>query len=467
MSPKKLTDTCAIIMMAGMGTRLKSETPKVLHKVCGESLGRWVLDACNFAGLKSRVIVVGHKAEVVQEAFEGETFALQSPQKGTGHAVMVGLKSAPKDAKKIFVLSGDVPCLKPSTIKNILKYHEKSGCKATVLSFFPPDPCGYGRIVRDEDLEFVEIIEDKDLTGDPHELGECNSGIYVFDHAALSVGLSKIKPSKRSGEYHLPDVLTYILKTGGKVDVIPAFDYMEAVGVNNRIELMEASDYLRWQIAEAHMIQGVTIIDPANTWIGPRVIIGKDCTINPGCILMGDTKIGEGSRIGPYAQLENVIAGKNTKIQNSVCEDCRIDEDAKIGPYAHIRPKSRIRKGARVGNFVEMKNTDFGDGSKCGHLTYLGDATVGKECNIGAGTITCNYDGEKKNNTVIEDGVFVGSDSILVAPIKIGKESYTAAGSTLTQDVPPRALAFGRARQSVKEGWVTTRMNAAKAREKK
>ena len=202
------------------------------------------------------------------------------------------------------------------------------------------------------------------------------------------------------------------------------------------------------------MANGVTIVDPASTWIGPRVVLGTDVTINPGSILSGDTRVGDGSRIGPYAQLDDTIVGINCKVQNSVLESCRIDDDAKIGPYAHIRPNTRIRKGARVGNFVEMKNTDFGEGSKSGHLTYLGDAVVGKDVNVGAGTITCNYNGSDKNQTVIEDGVFVGSDSILVAPIKIGEEAYTAAGSTLTRDVPPRALAFGRARQTVKEGWV-------------
>ena len=454
MPRKNSKDTWAIIMMAGMGTRMKSKVPKVLHKACGLTLGRWVLDACDTAGVSDRVIVVGHEAEKVMAEFEGESFALQEPQKGTGHAVMVGIEKVSKDAKRVVILSGDVPCLKPDTIGALVRFHSINKCAATVLSFYPPDACGYGRVIRDSEGIFQAIVEDKDLKSAEHEIEECNSGIYVFERDALAKSLKAIKPSSRSGEYHLPDVLPYIMKNKGKVEAVGVPDWMEAMGINTRLELSEASDYLRWQIAEAHMASGVTIVDPATTWISPTVIIGRDSIINPGSILMGSTKIGESCRIGPYSQLENVTVGKRCKIQNSVLEDCRIDDDAKVGPYAHIRPGTRIRKGARAGNFVEMKNTDFGERSKCGHLTYLGDAIVGKDVNVGAGTITCNYDGSSKNQTEIEDGVFIGSDSILVAPIKIGKEAYTAAGSTLTRDVPPRALAFGRAKQVVKEGWV-------------
>jgi len=462
MCPKKKEDTWAIIMMAGMGTRMKSDVPKVLHEVCGLKMGEWVLNACTAAGVKNRVVVVGHHAEEVMAAFQGETFALQHPQKGTGHAVMVGLEKVPQSASTVLILSGDVPCLKPATISRLLKAHKKFQCEALVLSFFPPDPGGYGRIIRDNDGRFTSIVEDKDLKGDLRDTCECNSGIYVFERSALADSLKKVKPSKRSGEYHLPDALQHIMRAGGKVEVVWIEDWMEAAGVNNRAELAEVGHYLRWQIAESHMMKGVTIVDPAATWIGPKVTLGRDCIIMPGSIIMGSTKVGEGSTIGPNSQLENVQVGKKCKIVYSVLENCRVDDGVSIGPFAHIRPGTRIRKGAKVGNFVEMKNTDFGEGSKSGHLTYLGDAIVGNKVNIGAGTITCNFDGEKKNVTVIEDDVFVGSDSILVAPITIGKGAYTAAGSTLTQNVPPGALAVGRAKQVVKEGWVERKKQSNK-----
>jgi len=452
--PKKITDTCGIIMMAGMGTRMVSEHPKVLHEACGKPMGWWVLDSCDRAGLVSRVIVVGHHANEVKVAFPSEKHVLQKPQKGTGHAVMVGMKEVPKECSQVMVLSGDVPCLGDETIRQLIEIHRKVKSSATVLSFFPPDPSGYGRIIRNKKNEVEGIIEDKDLSGEQREIEECNSGIYVFDREFLEKALKKIKPSERSGEYHLPDVLKYMLETGGTVIGAATPMWIEATGVNTRAELSEAGDYLRWRVAKIHMEKGVTIIAPSATWIGPEVKIGKDSIIHPGTIIMGKCTIGTGTSIGPYSELHEVKIGNNCNIRHSVLSESRIDDDVKIGPYAHIRPGTRIRTGAKVGNFVEMKKTDFGKGSKSGHLTYLGDAEVGDDVNVGAGTITCNYDGKKKHKTVIGNGVFIGSDSILVAPIKIGKNSYTAAGSTLNQDVPDNSLAFGRARQIVKKGWI-------------
>ena len=452
--PGKTNDTWAIIMMAGMGRRMKSDRPKVLHDVCGKPMGWWVLRSCDAAGLKNRILVIGHKAETVIEAFPGENCVLQEPQKGTGHAVMAGMQKVPKSARHVVVLSGDVPCLGADVIRNLLAHQKRRKPSATVLSFYPPDPSGYGRIIRDGDENVVAVVEHKDLRGPQREVDECNSGIYVFDRAQLERALKKIKPSGRSGEYHLPDVLLHMLKSGGRVDAVGLPLWIEAMGVNTRVELSEASNYLRWRIAEGHMMNGVTIVDPAMTWIGPEVKIGMDSTIHPGTIIMGKCEIGRGSSIGPYADLCDVRVGANCVISHSVLHECRVDDDVRIGPYAHIRPGTRIRKGAKVGNFVEMKKTDFGERSKSGHLTYLGDAIIGKDVNVGAGTITCNFDGKKKQVTEIEDGVFVGSDSILVAPIKIGKNAYTAAGSTLNQDVPANSLAFGRARQIVKKGWI-------------
>lgn len=452
-------DTWAIVMMAGMGTRMKSDQVKVLHDICGQPMAKWVLDSCDRAGLTNRVIVVGHQAGKLMEKFPGETFAVQEPQKGTGHAVMVGMEKVPLDAKNIVILSGDVPCLDTITIEAMIAYHAENDIAATILSFFPPDPCGYGRIIRDSGDAVLSIVEDKDLKGDQREIEECNSGIYVFDRAKLGNSLAKMEPSERSGEYHLPDaVLNMIESRGvGSVHAVAVDEWMEAMGVNSRVELAEATDFLRWRICEAHMASGVTIVDPPSTWIGPDAKLGRDSVIHPGCIIMGATEIGEGCSIGPYTELQSVIVARNCRIMHSVLEECRIDDDVKIGPYAHIRPGTRIREGARVGNFVEMKKTDFGERSKSGHLTYLGDTVVGKDVNVGAGTITCNFDGESKNVTEIEDGVFVGSDTILVAPIRIGHDAYTAAGSTLTKDVPPFALAFGRARQTVKDDWVKKR----------
>jgi bifunctional UDP-N-acetylglucosamine pyrophosphorylase/glucosamine-1-phosphate N-acetyltransferase len=354
----------------------------------------------------------------------------------------------------VLVLSGDVPCLSNIAIKELVKFHKRFDATATILSFIPRDPSGYGRIIRDDDGAVLGIIEEKDLSTDQKEIDECNSGIYVFNRAELEAALAKITPNKRSGEYHLPDVLLYFLSTGGLVKAVPIEDPMEALGVNTRLELSEASDYLRWRTIESHMEKGVTFIDPGSTWIGPEVQIGKDTIIYPGTIIMGTSKIDRDCEIGPYSDIRCSRIGARCRIRFSVLLECTIDKHVKIGPYAHIRPGTRIREDARIGNFVEIKNVDFGKGSKSGHLTYLGDAKIGSDVNIGAGTITCNYDGKNKYETIIGDGTFIGSDSILVAPIKIGKNCYTAAGSTLNQDVPSGSLAFGRARQHVKQGWV-------------
>jgi bifunctional UDP-N-acetylglucosamine pyrophosphorylase/glucosamine-1-phosphate N-acetyltransferase len=448
-------DTWAVIMMAGMGTRMRSKIPKVLHMIMDQPMGRWVLDACDRAGVKNRVVVIGHGADDAKQAFSGENFRLQMPQKGTGHAVMVGMQGVPKSAKRVLILSGDVPCLSPGTIKNLIGFHIKRKANATVLSFIPPDACAYGRIVRDDEGNFVSIVEKADLGREQKEIEECNSGIYVFDYPALVESLKKLKPNRKSGEYHLPDTLDLILKSGRSVEAGLLHEWPEVMGINNRLELAEAADYLRWRIAEEHMLDGVTIVDPAATWIGPKVKLAKDATILPGSILMGETAVGEGSVVGPYTEMTDVRVGKGSHIRHSVLKECRIDNNVTVGPYAHVRPGTRLRDGSHVGDFVELKKTDFGEGSKAGHLTYLGDAVIGKKVNIGAGTITCNYDGKRKHKTEIEDGAFVGSDSILIAPIKIGRDSYIAAGSTLNKDVPPESLAFGRAHQQNKLGWVS------------
>ena len=457
MARKALSDTWAVIMMAGMGTRMQSNHAKVLHHILDRPMGRWVLDACDTVGVKNRVVVVGYQADRVEEAFEGENFRLQEFQDGTGHAVMVGMEGVPKSAKLVLILSGDVPCLDPKIIKDLIEFHKRKKVKATVLSFYPSDVSGYGRIVRDDDEEFVSIVEPADLTPEMKYIEECNSGIYVFDASALRAALKKLKPNKNSGEYHLPDVLNFILESGGKVGSAALQEWTEVAGINNRLELSEATENLRWKIAERHMIAGVTIVDPDVTWIGPGVKLARDVTILPGCILMGDTTVGEGSVIGPYTEMTDTKVGKRSILRHSVLRECRVDDDVTVGPYAHIRPGTRLRNGSHVGDFVEMKKTDFGEGSKAGHLAYLGDAKIGKNVNVGAGTITCNYDGKAKHKTTIGDDVFLGSDSILIAPIKIGKGSYTAAGSTLNIDVPPGSLAFGRAHQKNKKGWVRNR----------
>lgn len=454
MPSNKLQDTCAIIMMAGMGTRMKSDLPKVLLEACGKPLAWWVLDSCESAGIKNRILVVGHKAEMVMDRFPDENFVIQKPQKGTGHAVMVGMEKVPKSSKYVLVLSGDVPCLSDVAIREFVKHHKRFNSLATVLTFYPHDPSGYGRIIRNEDGALLGIIEQKDLTSSQEEIEECNSGIYIFNRSELEKALKKLKPSKRSGEYHLPDVLLDFLKSVGAVRAVPIEDPMETLGVNTRLDLSEASDYLRWRAIESHMTNGVTFIDPGSTWVGPEVKIGKDTIVHPGTIIMGVSKIDSGSEIGPYTEILDSKIGPGCHIRHSVLTGCVVDKNVKIGPFAHIRPGTRIRDGAKIGNFVEIKNVDFGKGSKSGHLTYLGDAKIGKDVNIGAGTITCNFDGKKKHETVIGDGTFIGSDSILVAPIKIGDDCYTAAGSTLNQDVPSGSLAFGRARQHVKKGWV-------------
>jgi len=353
----------------------------------------------------------------------------------------------------VLILSGDVPFLTVKTLKKLLKYHQANNFCCTLVSTILKTPKGYGRIIRDKKGEIKGIIEEVDLSADKKKTTEVNSGIYCFNKDKLFQALEKITPDNKQGEYYLTDSVEILLKEGLTVGNIIVKDYSEILGINSRLDLTDASQKVYQKTLQDLMLQRVTIVDPNSTFIERGVKIGQDTIIYPFTIIEKDTKIESGCLIGPYSHLIDADIGKGVRVWSSIIESSTVKERANIGPYTHLRPGTVVKRGAKIGNFVELKKTIMGEGSKASHLTYLGDAIIGKKVNIGAGTITCNYDGEKKHKTVIEDGVFIGSNNSLVAPVRLGKNSYTGAGSTITEDVPAGNLAIARSRQKNISGW--------------
>lgn len=450
-------DIHIVILAAGKGTRMKSALPKVLHRAGDRSLVDHVLRTAASVSPASIVVVVGHQADQVKESLRnrpGLSFAVQDPQLGTGHALLQAEPLLRETTGTLVLLSGDVPLLRADTLASLLRRHEKRRAAATIVTAVVPSPDGYGRILR-EGGQIEAIVEHKDASPAEREIREINSGIYAFDIPPLFPALREIGSSNAQGEYYLPDLVRIYRRRGLTVETVRVEDPREILGVNSRRELADVSAILRANTNEALMSSGVTIVDPASTFIGVDVAIGPDTVIHPGVHLEGDTRIGAGCEIQSGVRIVNSTIDDGVAINNfCLVLDSHVARGAKIGPFAHLRPQSDVGEDAHVGNFVELKKTTLGRGSKANHLAYLGDATIGDKVNIGAGTITCNYDGTLKHPTVIEDGAFIGSDSQLIAPVRVGKGSYVAAGSSITDDVPPDSLAIARGKQVNKEGWV-------------
>lgn len=445
----------AVILAAGQGTRMKSKLYKVLHPVCGKPMVQHVVDQISKLDIKEIVTITGHGAEQVKSQLgEQSLYALQEEQLGTAHAVMQASDMLEGKDGVTIVVCGDTPLIKAETMEALFKHHEQTSAKATVLTAQLADPTGYGRIIRNENGHVEKIVEHKDATAEERKVDEINTGTYCFDNRALFEAIKNVSNENVQGEYYLPDVIEILKNQGEIVSAYQTAEFEETLGVNDRVALAEAERLMRLRINDMHMRNGVTLIDPANTYIGAEAVIGQDTVIYPGTIIAGKTFIGSECKIGPNTEIDSCLVGDNTVIKQSVAHQSSIGSEVNIGPFAHIRPESDIQDEVKVGNFVEIKKASFGKGSKASHLSYIGDANVGSDVNIGCGTITVNYDGKNKFLTTIEDGVFIGCNSNLVAPVTVGKGAYVAAGSTITEDVPGEALSIARARQVNKENYV-------------
>ena len=444
-----------IILAAGEGKRMKSKLPKVLHKVCGRAMVDCVIDTAEKSGADDICVVVGKGAEQVEEALESRevVFAIQETQLGTGHAVMQATDFI-DEASDILVLYGDTPLITAETVKKLLDFHRDESNDISIISAVVDNPAGYGHIIRDAEGNFLKNVEHKDANDIEKLVNEINTGIYCFKGTALKRGLSLLKNDNVQGEYYLPDTLEIILKDGGRVNAMAVSDYEEFAGVNSRTQLAQAEAIMRRRINTFYMDNGVTLIDPERTYIEAGAVIGMDTVILPGTVIEGKTVIGEDCTVGPDSRLTNVKLGNGVKFQFSTAIDSSVGDNTTVGPYAYIRPDCSIGRNVKIGDFVEVKNSNIGDGTKVSHLTYIGDSDVGERINFGCGTVTVNYDGRKKYRTVIDDDVFIGCNTNLVAPVKVGKGVYIAAGSTITDDIPDNCLAIARQRQINKSGWV-------------
>ena len=445
-----------VILAAGQGTRMKSLLPKVLHPVAGRPMVEHVLGSARALDPATITLVVGHGAEAIQACLAGRQglrFAVQMPQHGTAHALQVAEPLLAGQAGTLVLLSGDVPLLGAATVRRLLETHRATGAAATVMTAVVERPYGYGRIIRTGG-RVARIIEERDASPEQRRVGEINSGIYAFDLAPLFDALRTIAARNVQGEYYLTDLIAVYRRRQLPVETLIVEDPREIRGVNTRSELSEVGTIMRQKKNEELMAAGVTIIDPATTYIDPHVEVGADTVIHPGVVIQGHSRIGSACEIHAYVRIADSELADRVTIHNfCLILGARVAGGAAIGPFAHLRPATEIGQGARVGNFVELKKTTLGAGSKANHLSYLGDATIGANVNVGAGTITCNYDGQKKHETVIEDGAFIGSDTQLIAPVRVGKGAYVGAGSSITDDVPPGALGVARGRQTNIKGW--------------
>ncbi len=455
------TDFSVVILAAGLGTRMKSRRAKVLHRAGGQALiERVTSTAARLVAPERIYVVIGHQAEQVRQAVEGlgVGFIEQKEQLGTGHAVQAARKLLERAAPRMMVLYGDCPLTRAETLQALMQRHVRSGASTTVLTTRVPDPTGYGRIVRGPGGEVQAIVEQKCATPEQQAIQEINSGIYCFETAPLLECLGRLRPDNPAGEYYLTDVVAMLASRHAKVESYQVTDASEVLGINTRVELAEVDARLRARKAQELMLEGVTIQRPETVTLDAGVSIGSDTVLEPFVQVLGRTSIGSGCLIRSYSMISDSVLGEEVTVEPfSLIHNSEVERGARIGPYARLRTGNRVGADARVGNFVELKKTRLGAGSKAMHLAYLGDSTIGEDVNVGAGTITCNFDGETKHPTVIEDGAFVGSNSTLVAPVKVGEGAYLAAGSVITEDVPPESLAIARGRQTNKPGWVAKR----------
>ena len=451
----------SIILAAGEGKRMKSNIAKPLQQAAGKALVEWVLDTAEETGSDENIVVIGHKAEDVK-AYLGDRakYAYQYEQLGTGHAVMQGIESIKDVDGTVMVLYGDSPLIEAETLKRVREDHSKKMRAATVITAIADEPYGYGRIVR-ENGEIVRIVEQKDASEDEQKITEVNSGMYFFDIQKLKESLSKITNDNSQGEYYITDVIEIMLSEGEKVGAYVT-DLEQTMGVNDKLQLSQVGKILNRRKVEALMLAGVTIIDPDKVQVTTNVKVGRDTVLYPGTVLEGDSVIGENCVIGSNTSLNNCKVGNNTKILETVGIDSEIGSDTNVGPFAYLRPGTKVGSEVKIGDCVEVKNSTIDDGTKVAHLTYIGDADVGKRVNFGCGTVVVNYDGVNKHRTIIEDDCFIGCNTNLVSPVVVRHGAYTAAGSTITDEVPPESLAIARSKQVVKEQWTAKRKDSKK-----
>jgi bifunctional UDP-N-acetylglucosamine pyrophosphorylase / glucosamine-1-phosphate N-acetyltransferase len=455
----------ALILAAGEGTRMKSDRPKVAHQVLGKPMVNWVVSAASDAGCERIVVVTGHHAEAVETLLpEGVSSVRQQEQLGTGHAVVSARDAIGAFSGSLVVLSGDTPLLSADTIAGLAAMRESSGAALTLLTTRLPDATGYGRIVRDmKDGSVARIVEEKDCTPQEREITEVNTGTYCFDARVLFAHLDRLTTENAQGEYYLTDMVEVFTREGLEVSASTTDDPLETIGVNSRVQLAEASKIAQSRINRRLMFEGVTMLDPDLVWIGPDAHVGRDVELLPMTFVLGQTTVGDRAVIGPNTRLIDSTVAEGAIVDASVVVGADVGNDATVGPVSYLRAGAVLKAGSKAGACVEIKKSIVGEGSKVPHLSYIGDTTIGKNVNVGAGTITCNYDGEKKHETHIEDGAFIGSDTMLVAPVTIGEGAVTAAGSTIARDVPAGALALERSDQVVVDGWVERRREKRKS----
>ena len=452
-----MSDVLAIILAAGKGTRMKSSLPKVLHKVGGKTMLAQVLAAAAGAGVSRCAVVVGFGAEQVKQSVANKDLSvewvIQQEQLGTGHAVQQAQALLNDGDGPVLVLCGDTPLLTGQLLQKLITEHQKEKAAATVLTAYLAEPSGYGRVIRGSNGQVLRIVEQKDATVAELAVQEINTGIYCFDRQPLLMALNRLTCNNQQGEYYLTDVIGILTSQQSKVAAIAAVDHRETMGINSRLQLAEAEKILRCRKLEAVMAAGVTIMDPSTTYIDDTVTIGPDTVIYPLTWLEGETTIGSNCEIGPNTRIQDSKLGDGVTLHFSYVHESQLDNEVIVGPYVHLRPNTHLSARVKVGNFVEVKNSQVGEGSKIPHLSYIGDTDMGSGVNIGSGTITVNYDGKKKHRTIIGNKAFVGCNSTLVAPVEVGENSYIAAGSTITKNVPEDALGVARAKQNNLEGW--------------
>ena len=448
----------AVILAAGKGTRMKSALPKVLHEVGGKPMVQHVLDAARKAGCSRSVAIIGFGSEKVQTLLAGQAeTVLQEEQLGTGHAVLQAQGLLNGHRGSVLVLCGDTPLVTEEMLQQLCEAHASAGAAATVLTAMMPDPTGYGRVIRNAAGDVVKIVEQKDANADELAVSEINTGMYCFDSASLFQALQQVDCQNQQGEYYLTDVIGILGGQGKRVWAYSTEDHEATLGINSRQQLAQAEKILRRRKVDELMVAGVTVMDPDSTFVDADVVVGADTELYPFTWLEGKTVIGNNCVIGPNSRLTDVQVGDGSTVHFTYAHECALAEGVTVGPYVHLRPHTQLQAGVKIGNFVEVKNSVVGPGSKLPHLSYIGDTDMGGGVNIGCGTITVNYDGKKKHRTTIEDEAFIGCNSNLVAPVTVGAGAYVAAGSTITKDIPASALGVARARQANIDGWAAKR----------